>query len=112
MTLVNVLPQTGHLEVQIKISADINISAYAARQKVNAFVLSDISYMMHAGEAQLVLEERIYWRVPVILSLTRRGDIGEVGALDVDVETGQLCVTPALIAEIQRRAEDVALRLS
>ncbi len=98
------LPQTGRLEVDIKVTADINISAYAARQKVNGFVLSDISYMMHAGEPTLVVDERIRWRVPVILSLTSRGDVGEVGSLDVDVETGQLYVTPHLITEIQARA--------
>jgi hypothetical protein len=108
-TLVESLPKAGRLEVDIKVSADINISAYAARQKVNSFVLSEISYMMHAGDPVLVLEERICWRVPVILSLTSRGDVGEVGTIDIDVETGQLHVTPQLIAEINARAEGLAL---
>lgn len=103
------LPKTGHLEVEIKVTADVNISAYAARQKVNGFILSDISYMMHAGEPTLVIDERICWRVPVILSLTSRGDVGEVGVIDVDVETGQIHVTPQLIAEINARAEGFAL---
>jgi hypothetical protein len=73
------LPKTGRLEVDIKVTADVNISAYAARQKVNDFVLSDVSYMMRAGAPTLVLAERICWRVPDILSLTSRGDVGEVG---------------------------------
>jgi hypothetical protein len=103
------LPKTGRLEVDIKVTADVNISAYAARQKVNDFVLSDVSYMMHAGEPTLVLAERICWRVPVILSLTSRGDVGEVGVIDVDVETGQMHVTPQLTAEITARAEGLAL---
>jgi hypothetical protein len=107
--MVNTLPHTGRLEIDIKVSADINISAYAAQQKVNDFVLSDISYMMHAGKAQLILGERIYWRVPVILSLTRHGDVGEVGVIDVDVETGQMHITPQYIAEINTRAENLAL---
>jgi len=108
-SLVESLPQTGRLEVDIRVSADVNVSAYAARQKVNTFVLSDISYMMHAGEPTLLLARRICWRVPVILSLTSRGDVGEVGTIDVDVETGQLHVTPQLIAEINTRAENLAL---
>jgi hypothetical protein len=54
-SLVESLPKTGRLEVDIKVTADVNISAYAARQKVNGFVLSDISYMMHAGDPTLVL---------------------------------------------------------
>ncbi len=106
--IVESLPKTGRLEVDIKVSADVNISAYAARQKVNDFVLSDISYMMHAGAPSLIVAERIRWRVPVILSLTSRGDVGEVGAIDVDVETGQMHVTPQLILEINARAQGLA----
>ena len=99
------IPKTGHLEVDIKVSADVNVSAFTARQKANNFVLSEISYMMHAGKPTLVLGERIYWRVPVILSLTSRGDIGEVGHIDVDVETGQINISPQQIVDIEARAE-------
>jgi len=53
--------------------------------------------------------ERICWRVPVILSLTSQGDVGEVGTIDVDVETGQLHINPQLITEINTRAEGLAL---
>ncbi len=108
-SLVESLPKSGRLEVDIKVTADVNISAYAARQKVNGFVLSDISYMMHAGAPTLVVAERICWRVPVILSLTSRGDVGEVGSIDVDVETGQMHVTPQLMAEINARAAGLTL---
>ena len=109
VSLIESLPKTGRLEVDIKVAADIHISAYAAKQKVNDFVLSDISYMLHAGDSMLVVGERICWRVPVILSLTSRGDVGEVGAIDVDVETGQMHVAPQLIAEINARAKNLAL---
>jgi len=112
VSLVESLPKTGRLEIDIKVTADINVSAYAARQKVDAFVLSDISYMMHTGNPTLVLAERICWRVPVILSLTSRGDVGEVGVIDVDVETGQMHVTPQLIAEMNARAEGLALSVA
>jgi hypothetical protein len=108
-SLVESLPQTGHLEVDIRVRADGNISAYATRQKVNSLVLSDISYMMHAGVPTLVVAGRICWHVPVILSLTSQGDVGKVGTIDVDVETGQMHITPQLIAEINTRAEGLAL---
>ncbi len=109
-SVVKSLPQTGRLEVDIKVTADVNISAYAAQQKVNNFVLSDISYMMHAGTPELVVAERICWRVPVMLSLTSQGEVGEVGKIDIDVETGQMYVTPQLITEITARAEGLAAR--
>jgi hypothetical protein len=106
--IIESLPKAGRLEIDIKVSADLNISAYAARQKVNAFVLSDISYMMHTGEPVLVVADQIRWHVPIILTLTSRGDVGEVGGIDVDVQTGQLHVTPQLITEINARAEGLA----
>jgi hypothetical protein len=107
---VESLPKTGRLEVDIKVTADVNISAYAARQKVNNFVLSEISYMMHAAEPTLVLGDRICWRVPVVLSLTSVGDVGEVGAIDVDVESGQIHISPRQITEIEARAQSLANR--
>jgi hypothetical protein len=109
---IQALPQTGRLEVNIRVSADMNVSAYAARQKANSFILSQISYMMHGGEPELILGKRILWRVPVILSQRSQGDVGQVGAVDVDVETGQLTVTPLQIEEIQARAEEIARRTS
>jgi len=109
-SVIGNLPKTGRLEIDIKVTADVNISAYAARKKVDDFILSNISYMMHAGEPQFIVDDRIRWRVPVILSLTKQGDVGQVGVIDVDVETGQMHVTPQLITEIYERAEGFAQR--
>jgi hypothetical protein len=100
------------LEIDIKVTADINVSAYAARQKVNSFILSEVSYMMHAGEPSLVVSEMICWRVPVVLSLTSRGDIGDVGAIDVNAETGQMYTSPQLIDEVNARAEGLVTRFA
>ena len=72
------LPPSGRVEIAISVAADVNISAMAARQKVNDFVLSEISYMMHAGEPESVVSDRALLRVPVILSLTSHGDVGEL----------------------------------
>lgn len=108
--LMQELPRVGKLEVDVRVTADVNVSAFSARQKVNAFVLNEISYMMHAGNPALVLADRILWRVPVVLSQTSRGDIGQVGHIDVDVETGQMLVTPQLVSEIEARAAALVAR--
>jgi hypothetical protein len=91
-------------------AATVNVTAFSARQKVTGFVADEISTNMHAGEPRLVVSERIIWRVPVILSMPTSGDRGEVGTIDVDVETGQLVVTQSLVEEIKRRAEYFAER--
>ena len=102
-------PQAGQLAIDIRLSATVNVTAFSARQKVTGFVADEISTNMHGGEPQLIVGERICWRVPVILSMPPTGDRGEVGEIDVDIETGQLMVTRALIEEIERRAEYLAI---
>ena len=102
------MPQSGQLAIDLHLSATVNVTAFSARQKVTGFVADEISTNMHAGEPRLVVSERIIWRVPVILSLPPSGDRGEVGTIDVDVETGQLVVTRSLVEEIKRRAEYLA----
>ena len=108
-TTLEEIPRVGALELNINIRANLNISAYAARQKVNTFVLEEVSYLMHAVEPILILDKRICWRVPIFLSLPSQGDVGEVGVIDVDIETGQMHITPQLIQELESRAEFLAL---
>lgn len=103
-------PTSGQLSINIQLSATVNVTAFSARQKVTGFVVDEISTQMHAAEPTLIVGERICWRVPVILSMPPTGDRGEVGTIDVDVETGQLQIIPNLIQEIERRAEYLATR--
>jgi hypothetical protein len=98
-------PQSGQLAIDVHLTATVNVTAFSARQKVTGFVADEISTNMHAGEPKLVVSERIVWRVPIILSMPPTGDRGEVGMIDVDVETGQLNINQSLIMEIERRAE-------
>jgi hypothetical protein len=111
--LLEQLPlEQAHLSVNIQISASINVTAFSARQKVTGFVADEISTHMHGGTPMLFMGERIYWRVPVILSLPPIGDRGPVGEIDVDVETGQIIITPALLEGIIHRAELLAAHSS
>lgn len=105
-------PQGGQLLINIQLSTTVKVTAFSARQKVTGFVADEISTNMHGAEPTLVVGERICWRVPVILSISPFGDRGEVGTIDVDVETGQLLLTPNLIEEIIHRAEYLAARPS
>jgi hypothetical protein len=102
----------GRLSVHIEVTANMNVSAFVARQKVTGFVADEISTHLHGREPVLVMAERIRWRVPVWLSLPPTGDLGEVGAIEVDIETGQLEITEALIQELTLRAAEVADRTS
>lgn len=112
ITIESLRPTTGELSIEIRMSSTVNVTAFSARQKVTGFVVDEISTNMHGAEPVLVLGDSIRWRVPVILSLPPRGDLGEVGAIDVDIATGQLQVDLLLIDEMIERANNLASRAS
>ncbi len=105
------VPETGRLSLHIHADVQINISAGEAQRRVTRFVHGQISSLMHGGTPALILSQRMCWRIPVHLTFPSVGDAGVVGAIDVDVETGEVLVTPALVEEIERRAEDLARRV-
>ena len=102
------VPRIGKVDLTIQVSTTINYSAEAARRSVGRFVANEISYLFRCGDPGLVVSERLYWRVPVTLAFPTTGPVGTVGTIDVDVETGQLSVTPEQIADITRHAESLA----
>lgn len=108
--LQTLTPKSGQLEIDVRLSATINVTAFTAQKKVTGYLADEVSTNLHGGDPKLIVGERICWRVPVILSLPPTGDRGEVGAIDVDVETGQLLITPSLVSEIEDRAEYLVKR--
>jgi hypothetical protein len=106
------IPRTGKVDLTIQVSTIINYSAEAARRLVGRFVANEISYLLRCGAPGLVVAERLYWRVPITLAFPTTGPVGTVGTIDVDVETGQLSITPEQIAEITRHAESLAAAYS
>ncbi len=104
-TTIQNLPTTGKVEINVSVSATMNFTAYAARKRVSRYVADELSMFLRGGEPTLLVSDRLYWRVPVLLSIPGRGLLGETGAIDVDVETGQLRLTSALLGEIKSRAE-------
>lgn len=102
------IPRSGQIQLTIQVLAQFNYSAQAAQRRIGRFVADEIGYLLRSDAPALVVSERLAWRVPVILALPDSGPLGEVGTLDVDVETGQIAATPEQIAAITRRAEDLA----
>ena len=108
-----VLKQPAKLDdqvhIDIRIQAKLNVSAYMAQRQVTGYLVDNVSDHLSGETPDLVVDgERLLWRVPVVLYLTSRGKVGQVGAIDIDAQTGQLQITPALINEIENRARQVA----
>jgi hypothetical protein len=104
------LPHSSRVEVSINISADVHVTATVARRRVSRLVISEIGNLLYGGEPSLVIGERICWRVPVLLAYPDTGPVGQAGTLDVDVETGEVLVTPEQLAEITDYAHYLAQR--
>jgi len=87
----------------------VNITGFTARQKVSGYVGDRISHLMGGDEPTLILaEERLVWRVPVILTSPTRGTVGIVGMVDVDARTGSLLIAPDFEEQVQGRAQALA----
>jgi hypothetical protein len=102
------IPHFGQVEFTLQVSGQIHYSAEVARRLVGRFIANEIAYLLRSGEPTLVMGSRIVWRVPVLLALPSQGMVGTVGHIDVDVETGELAITPELIHQIQENAEQKA----
>lgn len=102
-------PQSGPLDIEIKLTANIQVTPETARHRVSVFVGNEIADLLHGEAPDLVLSENgVYWRVPVVLSSRSMGRIGPVGVIDVDVESGNLNVSDQTISEIETRAQRFA----
>jgi hypothetical protein len=101
----------GQVRVDIRIQADLNVSAFVARQKVTGYVVDNISDHMAGDDPTLVVDgDRFLWRVPVQLAVLPRGRLGQVGTIDVDAQSGQLLITNRLTEDVRRNAQALVER--
>lgn len=109
--LENLLPniQSAQLDVNIHVSAQLNITPFTARQKVGGLILSKVSTGIGADEPSLVLSrQRIVWRVPLFLALPHLGRLGQVGEIDVDAQTGEVLADDAIFRQVIENAGRLA----
>jgi hypothetical protein len=104
------LPQTAQLEVNIHLSAPLRVTAAEARKRVSKLVISEIGNLLYGGEPTLSIGDHISWRVPVLLAYPDSGLIGQVGTLDVDVETGAVLATEEHLTTLSDYAAYLAER--
>lgn len=61
---------------------------------------------MLVGEMpQLVIGQHTLWRVPVMLTSSHVGTVGQAGTIDVDAETGELLIDEHLRERILAHVE-------
>ena len=73
-------------------------------------MISEIGNLLYGGEPTLAVGERICWHVPVLLAYPDSGPVGQVGVLDVDIETRAVLTTPEQLAVLSDYALFLAER--
>ena len=74
--LVPSLP-AAQIDVTIRVTSHVNVTAFSAKQKVAGLVLSEIGTGIIADEPELVVSrQRIVWRVPLHVVSARPGPRG------------------------------------
>ncbi len=107
----SILPKIpeSQVDISIHVSTTLNVTAVVARRKVNRRVLEEIGTGLIGDDPTLVIEgNRLRWRVPIFLCLPSAGRLGQVGAIDVDVRTGELLANQAALQAIGDHAERLA----
>ncbi|MBX3011798.1 MAG: hypothetical protein KF832_09850 [Caldilineaceae bacterium] len=103
------IPERGRLEIDLKQSIEIKVTAEEARRKVNRWLLDHVSYMMHADPPTLIVDgKRAVWRVPAIYTASPIGIVGTVGLIDVDVYSGTMDSKDERKEQIIRCAQEKA----
>lgn len=94
-------------------AAEITVSPAVARRHAAGFLAGHVTMMVLAGEPVLVWDEQPVWRVPACLHLPGLSEVSIVGFIEVDARTGEIIpLSPDQIAEMQRRADDIATRFT
>jgi hypothetical protein len=97
------------VSINIQITAIVNVSAQAARRRINRLLLEEVGTGLGSKEPVLVVEQnKVLWRVPVILALPRLGRLGQVGTLDIDAQTGEVLVDSKQLKDISDYADRLA----
>jgi hypothetical protein len=111
MSVAIAIPEQAELSFKVEVSAKANITAPVARQNVDDLLLNDVGNLLYAGEPELFLSgDGLFWRVPVHYALPSQGDLGIVGTLAVDIQTGEVRWTFHELEQIKRHAESLYQR--
>jgi hypothetical protein len=104
------LPTESTLDITIRVTQPLNVTAFSARQRVTQYVVQELSTQLGGDTPELTVGERVWWSVPVLFTLPGKGVLGRVGTLRIDAGTGELLTDPQTEQEMLRHAEQLAQR--
>ena len=104
------LPVPAEIKVEFSLTAQVNITDFTAQRKVSKLLLDHVGNLLYGERPSLVVGRRLLWRVPVWLALPTTGPLEQVGALDVDAQTGEILFTQRILEQLTERGNALAQR--
>jgi hypothetical protein len=99
----------AEIDINIHVKAKINVTPFVARQKVNVLLLDKVGTGLLAGKPKLMVNDgRLFWQVPVAVSVAGLGRLGQVGTVAVDVQTAELVIDERSLREMADHADRLA----
>jgi hypothetical protein len=98
---------TNRIHVNIHIQAEV-MAAEVARRQANVWLLENVGNLLRAESPELVLHDRLIWRVQVILTSPSLGSVGRIGSIELDATSGAVLSSDSLIEELITNAQTVA----
>lgn len=106
------LPAKAKVKVALSLTAQVNVTDVIAQRRVSKLLLDEVGNLLYGEQPSLFVGQRLLWRVPIWVASPKRGPLGQVGALDVDAQTGEILYTQDLLDEIAERGRGLAQRAS
>lgn len=84
-----------NMTLNLHVQTVLTVTAKEAQRLVNCQVVPQLGTGLVAIKPELmVANNKIFWRVPIKLSLPNWGDLGEVGTIMVNARSGKLLFSP------------------
>jgi hypothetical protein len=84
------------------ITGNERITSAAAQDIAAGFLIDHVGELLVPGEPELLPDGN--WRLPVFLSTSRRGTVGQVGFITVDARTGEVLFPDEELARVKASA--------
>ena len=68
----------------------IKVTAEEAQGKVTRWLRDEVSMLIYEEKPDLVFRQHPLWLVPAVIAFPSTGPAGNVGAIEVDAETGEM----------------------
>ena len=91
--------KANRLQVSVHIQAEV-LSAEAARREANYWLLENVGNLLRADNPELVVGERLLWRIDIALTSPKQGRVGVIGRIELDAITGEVLADETLIEKL------------